>query len=73
MEIKNHSFFDDINWEKMEWKEIPAPIKPVINHSLDTSNFSREFTELPLFEMDQDNKIPSEMDYYTGNLIGNFS
>lgn len=29
-ELKRHAFFKDLDWDKLERKEIPAPFKPVI-------------------------------------------
>lgn len=47
-EIKRHAFFREIDWKKLAKKEINAPFKPNIGHSLDTSNFSGEFTNMPV-------------------------
>lgn len=47
-EIKQHPFFWDIDWERLERKQIPAPFTPLIRDELDTSNFSEEFTKLPI-------------------------
>ncbi|VEN34086.1 unnamed protein product [Callosobruchus maculatus] len=46
-ELKRHSFFKNLDWEKLAKKEIPAPFKPVIKNELDVSNFSEEFTAMP--------------------------
>ncbi|CAH0546581.1 unnamed protein product [Brassicogethes aeneus] len=46
-ELKRHSFFKNLDWKKLERKEIPAPFKPVIRNELDVSNFSEEFTAMP--------------------------
>ncbi|XP_008199672.1 ribosomal protein S6 kinase alpha-5 isoform X2 [Tribolium castaneum] len=46
-ELKKHSFFKSLDWEKLARKEIPAPFKPVIRSELDVSNFSEEFTQMP--------------------------
>lgn len=48
IEIKSHSFFRKINWELLAKKQIPAPFIPKIKNDLDTSNFSDEFTKLPV-------------------------
>lgn len=45
-EIKKHSFFANLNWDKLARKEITAPLQPKINHELDVSNFSEEFTKM---------------------------
>jgi ribosomal protein S6 kinase alpha-5 len=48
VDIKSHPFFKNINWDLLAKKQIPAPFKPQIEHELDTSNFSDEFTRLPV-------------------------
>ncbi|XP_074028168.1 ribosomal protein S6 kinase alpha-5 isoform X2 [Leptinotarsa decemlineata] len=46
-ELKRHSFFRGLDWDKLARKEIPAPFKPIIKNELDVSNFSEEFTAMP--------------------------
>jgi RAC serine/threonine-protein kinase len=48
-EIKKMDFFADLNFEKLMKGEIPPPWKPEINGSLDTSQFDKEFTKMPIF------------------------
>lgn len=45
-EIKDHPFFNSINWAMLARKQIPAPFKPKIYHPLDVNNFSDEFTKM---------------------------
>ncbi|KAJ7401711.1 hypothetical protein BTVI_93556 [Pitangus sulphuratus] len=45
-EIKQHPFFQNMNWDDLAAKKIPAPFKPVIRDELDVSNFAEEFTEM---------------------------
>ncbi|CAO2587138.1 Ribosomal protein S6 kinase alpha-5 [Lemmus lemmus] len=45
-EIKEHLFFEKINWDDLAAKKVPAPFKPVIRDELDVSNFADEFTEM---------------------------
>mmetsp|Transcript_8664 Transcript_8664/g.19043 ORF Transcript_8664/g.19043 Transcript_8664/m.19043 type:complete len:611 (-) Transcript_8664:387-2219(-) len=47
-EIKSHTFFDDTHWDKLARGEIPAPWDPQISGSLDTSQFDKEFTNMPM-------------------------
>jgi serum/glucocorticoid-regulated kinase 2 len=43
-QIKDHPFFADIDWDKLERKEIPPPFKPVNKEGdMDTSNVDDEF------------------------------
>lgn len=43
-DVKNHRFYDNINWKLLHDKKIPAPYKPVVKSAGDTSNFT-EYTE----------------------------
>ncbi|XP_036099559.1 ribosomal protein S6 kinase alpha-5 isoform X7 [Molossus molossus] len=45
-EIKEHLFFQKINWDDLAAKKVPAPFRPVIRDELDVSNFAEEFTEM---------------------------
>ncbi|XP_044293108.1 ribosomal protein S6 kinase alpha-5 isoform X4 [Varanus komodoensis] len=45
-EIKQHPFFQKINWNDLAAKKVSAPFKPVIRDELDVSNFAEEFTEM---------------------------
>ncbi|GAA5981589.1 hypothetical protein JCM11641_004108 [Rhodosporidiobolus odoratus] len=44
VEIKQHAFFKDTNWDDVYHKRIPAPFFPNITSATDTSNFDSEFT-----------------------------
>ncbi|KAG5683478.1 hypothetical protein PVAND_012756 [Polypedilum vanderplanki] len=43
-DIKYHPFFAEINWEKLERKELEPPFKPQVRHPLDTQYFDSQFT-----------------------------
>ena len=47
-DIKNHPFFKDIDWIKLEKKEITPPYKPKIKYAGDVGNFDTMFTEMSL-------------------------
>lgn len=48
-DIKRHDFFVEIDWEKLSKGEVSPPWKPLISGSLDTSQFDKEFTSMPIF------------------------
>ena len=49
IEIKQHPFFSNIDWEQLVAKDIVAPFKPNITQGAsDISNFESEFTNMPL-------------------------
>ena len=46
--IKAHRFFRNINWKKLEARELEPPIQPLITDPELAENFSNEFTDLAL-------------------------
>lgn len=52
--LKSHAFFNRIDWNLLEQRQIPAPFVPTITDDLDTSNFSEEFTKLPVTDSPSD-------------------
>ncbi|EMR08113.1 hypothetical protein PNEG_03551 [Pneumocystis murina B123] len=48
LELREHSFFHDIDWDALLKKKIPPPFKPVISGESDVSNFDLEFTSAPI-------------------------
>ena len=47
-EIKDHLFFASVEWEALLDGSAPPPWTPTVVGSLDTSQFDREFTSLPI-------------------------
>jgi serum/glucocorticoid-regulated kinase 2 len=43
-EIKNHPFFESIDFNELENKNIPAPFIPKLNNNVDVQYFDEEFT-----------------------------
>lgn len=43
-EIKNHSFFSSIEWQKLIEKRLEPPFRPLVNSDSDTCYFEQEFT-----------------------------
>lgn len=39
LDIRNHPFFEDINWDELAKKEAKAPMVPKIKNPLDANNF----------------------------------
>jgi serine/threonine protein kinase len=48
-DIQRHDFFAPINWEKLQGGDVAPPWTPQISGSLDTSQFDKEFTSMPVF------------------------
>lgn len=75
-DLKEHPFFmdaaPDFTWEALENKQIKPPIVPRIEHELDTSNFSDEFTKMPVTETPpiiEDNNIDRHFSVSSLNYI----
>jgi serine/threonine protein kinase len=49
LEIQKTEFFSSIDFDKLMRGELAAPWKPNISGSLDTSQFDKEFTKMPIF------------------------
>ena len=43
--LKNHKYFEEINWDDLEKKKIPAPFIPDLDSSTDLKYFDKRFTE----------------------------
>ncbi len=63
--IRNHAWFKDIKWEKIENFEIEPPIKPEIKDEYDTDNFNQQLAK----------KKPKldELKEIDKNIINNYS
>lgn len=42
-EIKNHAFFNGIDWDLMEIKNAEVPFKPTLQSAIDTKYVDKEF------------------------------
>eukprot|EP00038_Savillea_parva_P019422 m.27445 g.27445 ORF g.27445 m.27445 type:complete len:522 (+) comp4415_c0_seq1:58-1623(+) len=47
-EVMGHEFFDGMDWEALERKEIPPPFKPGVSDDYDLSNIDPQFTAEPV-------------------------
>ncbi|CAO1391430.1 unnamed protein product [Diamesa tonsa] len=43
-DIKYHPFFNEVNWDRLEKREVEPPFKPQVRHPLDTQYFDSQFT-----------------------------
>ncbi|XP_058813701.1 uncharacterized protein LOC131677710 isoform X2 [Topomyia yanbarensis] len=43
-DVKYHSFFQSIDWQKLERRGLEPPFKPQVRHPLDTQYFDKQFT-----------------------------
>lgn len=45
LEIRNHPYFSNVDWEKLLKKQVKPPFKPKVESETDTSNFDPVFTD----------------------------
>lgn len=53
-EVKAHSFFASVDWQKVALKQLPVPFKPTVRDKSDTTNIDPEFLNESV-----DNSLPS--------------
>lgn len=59
VEVQNHVFFSNIDWEKLYKKQVKPPFKPKVESETDTSNFDPCFTEaLPVDSLPSNQSAP---------------
>lgn len=56
--IKNHAFFEEIDWEALERREIKPPVRPKVTGKKDVRNFDPYF----IYETPQDTPVDSKLD-----------
>mmetsp|Transcript_19249 Transcript_19249/g.33208 ORF Transcript_19249/g.33208 Transcript_19249/m.33208 type:complete len:555 (+) Transcript_19249:239-1903(+) len=49
-EIKKHAFFKQINWGKLDRRELPSKFKPAVKDCEDTTNFDKLWTDQPAYD-----------------------
>ncbi|ORZ01427.1 kinase-like domain-containing protein [Syncephalastrum racemosum] len=60
--IKQHPFFESIDWRKLLQKKMQPPFKPSVESAYDTTNFDEEFTsEQPLESVVDESQISKTM------------
>lgn len=55
--IKNHPWFEGVNWKALYHKQYEAPFVPRINNDFDLSNFDPEFTEIAVNSMSMNDNL----------------
>jgi serum/glucocorticoid-regulated kinase 2 len=51
-EIKDHVWFDRINWEAVKAQKIKPPFILKLSNETDTTNFDTQFTKMPIQSFD---------------------
>lgn len=68
--IRQHCFFQQIDWERLEKREIEPPFKPKVKSANDCSNFDKEFLNEKARISSTDRTLINSMDQ---NMFKNFS
>ncbi|EHB11030.1 Protein kinase C iota type [Heterocephalus glaber] len=61
---QEHPFFQNVDWDMMEQKQLVPPFKPNICEGFGLDNFDPEFTNEPVWLTTDDNDIVQELDGY---------
>lgn len=72
-EIKEKQFFNDIDFDKLMKGEIPPPWTPPIQGNLDTSQFDKEFTMMPVFSPQSMQRMQGYAATPDSNLFAGFT
>ena len=55
-DVKDHVFFESINWKDLKRKKVPAPWKPPLKDAMDVSNFDDIYDDEPEYIEDYKGK-----------------
>ena len=71
----NHRFFSDIDWIALNRCEIVPPFNPCSNNHIDddTRNFEKEFTNMPMYSVDEPSRALSENRITSDELFSQFT
>lgn len=65
-DVKNHPWFNGVNWEYLYYKKYDAPFVPIIKNELDLQNFDPEFTEIEINSMSMSEGGHNQFKNYDG-------
>ncbi|EHB00255.1 Protein kinase C iota type [Heterocephalus glaber] len=63
-DIQEHPFFQNVDWDMMEQKQVVPPFKPNISEPFGLGNFDPEFTDEPVWLTPDDNDVVRDPDGY---------
>lgn len=69
IEIKQHPWFAEVDWDKMLNKEYTALFVPLVNDKKDLQNFDTEFTEIEMNSLSMSNSNKQQYPNYDGTAI----
>ncbi|XP_063081397.1 protein kinase C iota type-like [Cavia porcellus] len=64
IDIKEHPFFNNLDWNMMEKKQVPPPFKPSIGTEFGIENFDPEFTNKPVQLTPDDSYFVNSIDEF---------
>jgi len=69
-EIKNHPWFEKVNWNALYTKSIKSPFVPILTSDADTSNFDEDFTSCSVESYSENTDMVEEGKNFTGFSFG---
>ncbi|EHB17664.1 Protein kinase C iota type [Heterocephalus glaber] len=63
-DVQEHPFFQNVDWDMMEQKQVVPPFKPNISEGFCLDNFAPEFINQPVRLTPDDNDILRKLDGY---------
>ena len=69
-EIKNHPFFDGVDWAAMEEKDVPPLFVPTIESDFDLRNIDRMFTREKAAETPEDSSMLQKKKFDEFTYVG---
>ncbi|EHB15086.1 Protein kinase C iota type [Heterocephalus glaber] len=64
VDVQEHAFFQNVDWDMMEQKQVVPPFKPNVSEEFGLDNFDPEFTNEPVRLTPDDNDIVKKIDGY---------
>jgi hypothetical protein len=65
-EIKGHKFFKNINWRKLEARQVVPPFRPAVVDQRCTANFDEMYTQLPVLDSPGTTPKGRHNDFFVG-------
>ena len=68
-DVKNHPYFEDVDWEKAKEKKLTPPFFPKIENEEDIKYFEKTFTDEPIYN-DSGEALYNDEEEYEENYKG---
>ena len=65
-QIRNHPWFEKVNWNALMSRSIKAPFVPILTSDTDISNFDEQFTNCSVESYNENNDTKEETKDFAG-------